>query len=45
MTEDKVKKEVFHPAMSDVKVTLKNAPLWKQFYKEGTEMIITKSGR
>ncbi|KAF6206962.1 hypothetical protein GE061_018199 [Apolygus lucorum] len=43
--EDQTIREVFHPDMLGVEVALKNAPLWKQFHGEGTEMIITKSGR
>ncbi|XP_035735533.1 T-box transcription factor TBX6-like [Vespa mandarinia] len=33
------------PLPGDVKVDLQNRKLWKQFYAETTEMIITKSGR
>ncbi|XP_014246275.1 T-box transcription factor TBX3-like isoform X2 [Cimex lectularius] len=40
-----MEREVFHPEMNNVQVELKNVDLWKQFHKEGTEMIITKSGR
>ena len=29
----------------DPKVTLEHKELWEQFHKEGTEMVITKSGR
>lgn len=31
--------------LPDVNVTLQNMELWQQFHKDGTEMIITKTGR
>lgn len=34
-----------HPALANASVTLENKKLWDQFNAQGTEMIVTKTGR
>lgn len=35
----------YHPALMHAKVVLEAKPLWDKFHEQGTEMIVTKSGR
>lgn len=34
-----------HPALSTAGVILETKPLWDKFHEQGTEMIVTKTGR
>lgn len=35
----------YHPALSQANVLLETKPLWDKFHEQGTEMIVTKTGR
>lgn len=35
----------YHPALMHANVVLETKPLWDKFHEQGTEMIVTKSGR
>lgn len=35
----------FHPALIHASVVLETKPLWDKFHEQGTEMIVTKTGR
>lgn len=35
----------FHPALMHANVSLETKPLWDKFHEQGTEMIVTKTGR
>lgn len=36
---------VYHPALAQANVALETKPLWDKFHEQGTEMIVTKTGR
>lgn len=36
---------VYHPALAQANVVLETKPLWDKFHEQGTEMIVTKTGR
>lgn len=36
---------VYHPALAQANVGLETKPLWDKFHEQGTEMIVTKTGR
>lgn len=40
-----VKSDLIHPALAHATVTLESKKLWDQFHEQGTEMIVTKTGR
>lgn len=35
----------YHPALAHATVILETKPLWDKFHEQGTEMIVTKTGR
>lgn len=35
----------YHPALAQANVVLETKPLWDKFHEQGTEMIVTKTGR
>lgn len=35
----------YHPALAQASVVLETKPLWDKFHEQGTEMIVTKTGR
>lgn len=35
----------YHPALMHANVVLETKPLWDKFHEQGTEMIVTKTGR
>lgn len=43
---DQTKETVnYHPALVQASVSLESKPLWDKFHEQGTEMIVTKTGR
>lgn len=43
---DQTKETVnYHPALIQASVLLESKPLWDKFHEQGTEMIVTKTGR
>lgn len=43
---DQTKESInYHPALMQANVLLETKPLWDKFHEQGTEMIVTKTGR